>query len=45
MSKDENEFAKVVAETLAAIADTIGREASLIREHRWSRVNWNYLER
>ena len=45
MAKHESEFAEDVAEKLAAIADAISREASLIREHRWSEVNWNYLER
>ena len=44
MAKHENEFAESVAEKLAAIADIINREARLIREHRWSEVNWNYLE-
>jgi hypothetical protein len=45
MLEHENEFAANVAEKLAAIADIINREASLIRAHRWSEVNWNYLER
>jgi hypothetical protein len=45
MAKHESEFAEDVAEKLAAIADIINREASLIRRHRWSKVNWNYLER
>jgi hypothetical protein len=34
MAKHESEFAEDVAEKLAAIADVISREASLIREHR-----------
>ena len=45
MAKHENEFAESVAEKLVAIAAIINREARLIREHRWSEVNWNYLER
>jgi hypothetical protein len=45
MLNSENEFAEGVAEKLAAIADIINREAWLIRAHRWSEVNWNYLER
>ena len=45
MAKHENEFAESVAEKLAAIAAIINREAWLIRERRWSEVNWNYLER
>ncbi len=34
-----------MASKLVAVAAIISREASLIRAHRWSEVNWNYLER
>ncbi len=45
MAKHENEFAEDIASRLVAVAAIISREASLIRAHRWSEVNWNYLER
>jgi hypothetical protein len=45
MAKHENEFAENMASKLVAVDAIISREASLIRAHRWSEVNWNYLER
>jgi hypothetical protein len=45
MLERDNEFAESVAEKLATMAHIINCEASLIRAHRWSKVNWNYLKR
>jgi hypothetical protein len=38
-------FVELRAATLLAIANTAKLQADLVRKHRWSEVDWEWLER